>query len=170
MKAIRLGSSMWPGFEIVSAAGTCLIYWFGIQWMNAPVNPVTMGTLFTMTWYLGRFWDPLNQISNIYYDILSAMASLERIFEIMDMPAQIRDKPDAYEMPDIEGRVEFDHVTFGYDYDAGQIVLDDVNFTVAPGETVALVGPTGAGKSTVVSLISRFYDANEAACSSTATT
>jgi ATP-binding cassette subfamily B protein len=161
MKAIFIGSSMWPGFEIVSAAGTCLIYWFGVHWMNAPVDPVSMGTLFMMTWYLGRFWDPLNQISIIYYDILAAMASLERIFEIMDTPAQIKDKPGAVEMPTMRGRVEFDRVTFGYDYGEGQVVLDNVSFTVEPGRTVALVGPTGAGKSTVVSLVSRFYDANE---------
>jgi ATP-binding cassette subfamily B multidrug efflux pump len=160
MKAICLGSSMWPGFELVAAAGTCLIYWFGVHWMSAPVDPVSMGTLFTMAWYLGRFWDPLNQISNIYYDILSAMASLERIFEIMDTPAIIKDREGAYELPEIKGRVEFDHVSFGYDYDAGQVVLDDVSFTVEPGRTVALVGPTGAGKSTVVSLVSRFYDVN----------
>jgi ATP-binding cassette, subfamily B, multidrug efflux pump len=160
MKAILIGSAMWPGFEIVASTGTCLIYWFGVHWMGAPVNPVTMGTLFTMAWYLGRFWDPLNQISTIYYDILSAMASLERIFEIMDTPAIIKDKPGAYKLPEMKGRVEFDHVSFGYDFEAGQVVLDDVSFVVEPGKTVALVGPTGAGKSTVVSLVSRFYDAN----------
>lgn len=160
MKAIYVGAPFWPGFEIVASAGTCLIYWFGVQWMNTPVDPISMGTLFTMAWYLGRFWDPLNQLSNIYYAILSAMASLERIFEIMDTPAAIKDKEGAYELPGVKGRVEFDHVTFGYDYKAGQVVLDDVSFTVEPGKTVALVGPTGAGKSTVVSLVSRFYDAN----------
>jgi ATP-binding cassette, subfamily B, multidrug efflux pump len=161
MKAIFVGAPFGPGFEIVASIGTCLIYYFGVHWMNAPVNPVSMGTLFSMTWYLGRFWDPLNQISNIYNDILTAMASLERIFEIMDTPAIIKDKADAYELAKIQGRVEFENVTFGYDYDAGQVVLDNVSFTVEPGKTVALVGPTGAGKSTVVSLVSRFYDANK---------
>ena len=160
MKAIYIGAAFWPAFELVSSTGTCLIYWFGVHWLNQPVDPLTMGTLFAMTWYLGRFWDPLNQISNIYYEILSAMASMERIYEILDTPAIIRDKESAAEMPEIKGRVEFEHVTFGYDFEAGQVVLDDVSFTVEPGKTVALVGPTGAGKSTVVSLVSRFYDAN----------
>ncbi len=161
MKAIFVGSIFWPGFELVASTGTCLVYWFGVHWMNAPVDPISMGTLFSMVWYLGRFWEPLNQISNIYYEILSAMASLERIFEIMDTPAIIKDKEGCQIIPEIMGRVEFDHVTFGYDYEAGQVVLDDVSFTVEPGRTVALVGPTGAGKSTVVSLISRFYDVNQ---------
>lgn len=160
MKAIYVGAPFWPGFEIVASVGTCLIYWFGVHWMNSTVNPISIGTLFAMVWYLGRFWDPLNQISNIYYEILSAMASLERIFEIMDTPAIIKDAPGADELQEIKGRVEFEHVTFGYDFEAGQVVLDDVSFTVEPGKTVALVGPTGAGKSTVVSLVSRFYDAN----------
>ena len=160
MKAIFVGAAFGPSFEIVASAGTCLVYWFGIRWMNLPVDPISMGTLFSMVWYLGRFWEPLNQISNIYYEILAAMASLERIYEIMDTPAIIKDKEGSYELPEIKGRVEFDHVTFGYDFEAGQVVLDDVSFTVEPGKTVALVGPTGAGKSTVVSLVSRFYDVN----------
>ncbi len=160
MKAIYWGSAFGPSFEIVSSVGTCLLYYFGVQMMGLPVHAVTMGTLFSMVWYLGRFWDPLNQISNIYYEILSAMASLERIYEIMDTPAIIHDKEDAVELPPIRGEVEFRNVTFGYDYEAGQVVLDDVSFTVEPGKTIALVGPTGAGKSTVVSLVSRFFDAN----------
>lgn len=160
MRAIKIGAAFFPAFELVSSVGTCLIYYFGVKWINAPVDPISMGTLFAMTWYLGRFWDPLNQISNIYYEILSAMASLERIYEIMDTPAIIHSKEDAEKLPPITGQVTFDHVTFGYDYEDGQVVLDDVSFEVKPGMTVALVGPTGAGKSTVVSLISRFYDVN----------
>ncbi|NLG37926.1 MAG: ABC transporter ATP-binding protein [Clostridiales bacterium] len=161
MHASRINNLFGPSIEIVSVLGTCLIYYFGVRWMYGGDASLTMGTLLSMTWYAGHFWEPLNSLSNLYSQLQVAMASLERIYSIMDTPAIIKDKPDAYEMPDIEGRVEFDHVTFGYDPE--QVVLGDVSFSVEPGQTIALVGPTGAGKSTVVNLISRFYDVRKGA-------
>ena len=111
-----------------------------------------------MMWYLGRFWGPLNALSNFYNSVLSAMASMERIFEIMDTPSDIQDKEGAKDLPPITGCVTFDNVTFAYDPE--KVILKNVSFEVKPGQTIALVGPTGAGKSTVVNLISRFYDVN----------
>ena len=154
MSAIRLNLLFWPGIDFVGTVGTALVYLVGVSMMGG--GALSVGTLLAITWYLGRFWDPMNNLSNFYNQVLVAMASVERIFEIMDTPADIENKPEAYELPPIEGRVDFEHVTFGYE--PGVNVLEDVNIHVEPGQTIALVGPTGAGKSTVVNLISRFYD------------
>ncbi len=156
MRAIRINSTFWPALDLTGTLGTVLVYYFGIRMMGAQVNPLSLSSLLLILWYLGRFWEPLNTISNFYNSILSAMASMERIFEIMDTKSDIVDKPGAAELPPIEGRVDFEHVDFWYSPD--KVVLKDLSFTVQPGQTVALVGPTGAGKSTVVSLLSRFYD------------
>ena len=154
MSAIRLNLLFWPGIDFVGTVGTALVYLVGVSMMGG--GALSVGTLLAITWYLGRFWDPMNNLSNFYNQVLVAMASVERIFEIMDTPADIENKPEAYELPPIEGRVDFEHVTFGYE--PGVNVLEDVNIHVEPGQTIALVGPPGAGKSTVVNLISRFYD------------
>jgi ATP-binding cassette subfamily B protein len=156
MRAIRINSTFWPALDLTGTLGTVLVYYFGIRMMGAEVNPLSLSSLLLILWYLGRFWEPLNTISNFYNSILSAMASMERIFEIMDTKSDIVDKPGAAELPPITGRVDFEHVDFWYSPD--KVVLEDLSFTVLPGQTVALVGPTGAGKSTVVSLLSRFYD------------
>lgn len=121
------------------------------------VDGLTLADLIAILWYLGRFWEPINNMSNFYNSILAAMASVERIFEIMDTKPLVFDPTDDMpELPPIEGKIEFDQVSFGYEPD--QLVLKDVSFTVQPGQTIALVGPTGAGKSTIVNLVSRFYD------------
>ncbi len=156
MRAIRINSAFWPALDFTGTLGTVLVYYFGIRMMGQEHNPLTLSSLLLILWYLGRFWEPLNTISNFYNSILSAMASMERIFEIMDTKSDIVDKPDAEELPPIKGRVDFEHVDFWYSPD--KVVLEDLSFSVAAGQTVALVGPTGAGKSTVVSLLSRFYD------------
>ena len=156
MKAIQVNNAFWPALDITGTIGTVLVYYFGIRMMGLEHNPLSLSSLLLMLWYLGRFWVPLNTLSNFYNSILSAMASVERIFEIMDTESDIQDKPDAKELPPISGAVEFDHVDFWYNED--KVVLKDVSFKVEPGQTIALVGPTGAGKSTVVNLISRFYD------------
>ncbi|MGI6173727.1 MAG: ABC transporter ATP-binding protein [Christensenellales bacterium] len=156
MRAIQINSAFWPALDITSTVGTVLVYYFGIRFMGSATNPLTLADLLLILWYLGRFWEPLNTLSNFYNNILSAAASMERIFEIMDTKSDIQNKDGAKPLPPIEGRVEFDNVTFAYD--AEKVVLKDVSFTVQPGQTIALVGPTGAGKSTVVNLVSRFYD------------
>ena len=154
MKAIHVNNAFWPALDTTGTIGTVLVYYFGIRMMGT--GGLSLANLLLILWYLGRFWEPLNTLSNFYNNILSAMASVERIFEIMDTPSDIQDKEGAYELPPIKGDVEFDHVDFWYSPD--KVVLKDVNFSVKAGQTIALVGPTGAGKSTIVNLISRFYD------------
>lgn len=156
MRAIQINNAFWPALDITGTIGTVLVYYVGISLMGNAAAPLALADLLLMIWYLGRFWEPLNTLSNFYNNILSATASMERIFEIMDTPADVQDKPGAYDLPPIKGRVEFDHVSFYYDPD--KPVLNDVTFTAEPGQTIALVGATGAGKSTIVNLISRFYD------------
>ena len=158
MRAIYINNAFWPALDFTVTIGTVLVYYFGVKFMGAEVHPLTLANLLLMMWYLGRFWEPLNALSNFYNSVLSAMASMERIFEIMDTPSDIQDKEGAKDLPPITGRVTFDNVTFAYDPE--KVILKNVSFEVKPGQTIALVGPTGAGKSTVVNLISRFYDVN----------
>ena len=156
MRAIQINNAFWPVLDITGTIGTILVYFVGISLMGRAAAPLALADLLLIIWYLGRFWEPLNTLSNFYNNILSATASMERIFEIMDTSADVQDKPDAYDLPPIKGEVKFDHVSFYYDPE--KPVLNDVNFTAQPGQTIALVGATGAGKSTIVNLISRFYD------------
>ena len=158
MHAVAINNSFWPALDTTGTLGTVLVYYFGIRFMGSAVNPLSLANLLLILWYLGRFWEPLNVLSNFYNSLLTAMASMERIFEILDTESEIQDKPGAQPLPPIEGRVTFDDVTFAYDPE--KVVLKNVSFEVTPGQTIALVGPTGAGKSTVVNLISRFYDVN----------
>jgi len=154
MNAIYLNNAFWPMMDITGTIGTCLVYFFGVRFMGD--GGLILADLLLILWYLGRFWEPLNSLSNFYNNLLTASASMERIFEIMDTPSDIQDKPGAKPIPPIKGAVDFENVFFTYDNE--KMVLNDVSFHVKPGQTIALVGPTGAGKSTVVNLISRFYD------------
>ena len=156
MRAIHINNAFWPALDLTGTIGTVLVYYFGVKLMGEAAHPLDLANLLLILWYLGRFWEPLNALSNFYNSVLSAMASVERIFEIMDTPSDIQDKPGAQEMPPIQGSVRFENVTFSYDPE--KVVLQNVSFDVKPGQTIALVGPTGAGKSTAVNLISRFYD------------
>ena len=156
MRAVQINNSFWPALDVTGTLGTVLVSYFGVKFMGDAVHPLQLANLLLILWYLGRFWEPLNTLSNFYNSLLTAMASMERIFEIMDTEPEIKDKPDAKPLPPIEGRVTFDDVTFSYTPE--KVILKNVSFEVKPGQTIALVGPTGAGKSTVVNLISRFYD------------
>ena len=156
MRAVQINNSFWPALDVTGTLGTVLVYYFGVKFMGDAAHPLQLANLLLILWYLGRFWEPLNTLSNFYNSLLTAMASMERIFEIMDTEPEIKDKPDAKPLPPIEGRVTFDDVTFSYTPE--KVILKNVSFEVKPGQTIALVGPTGAGKSTVVNLISRFYD------------
>lgn len=117
---------------------------------------VTFGVILAMTSYAARFWQPILSLSNLYNAFINAVAYLERIFETLDEPVTITDVPDALVLPPIKGDVAFDDVTFAYD--PGRNILENLSFQVKAGESIALVGPTGAGKTTVVNLISRFYN------------
>ncbi|NLA61469.1 MAG: ABC transporter ATP-binding protein [Firmicutes bacterium] len=164
MRAIRLDQAFWPLADLVGAAGTCIVIWYGAKEYLA--GRVTLGLMLAFTNYLGKFWAPISTFSRVWSQILSAMASAERVFGILDLKTEMAESKEIVErgvlepveaetMPPIEGKVEFDHVTFGYR--AKEPVLHDVSFTVEPGETIALVGPTGAGKTTIINLLARFY-------------
>ena len=157
MKAVTINNMFWPALDMTGNIGTVLVYIFGVRFMQQ--SGLALADLLLLLWYLGRFWEPLNTLSNFYNSLLSAMASMERIFEILDTPSDIQDKEDAQPIPPIQGRVTFDHVSFTYDHE--KMILKDVSFDIPAGKTIALVGPTGAGKSTVVNLISRFYDVTD---------
>jgi len=157
MRAIKVNNVFWPSLDFASSIGVVLVYFYGIRFMQAEM--LTLGTLMAILWYLGRFWEPLNNISNFYNSILVAMASTERIFEILDTAPDIKDSPAASLMPPIKGFVDFKNVSFSYDEHTK--VLQNVNFAVKSGEIIALVGPTGAGKTTIVNLISRFYETSD---------
>ncbi|WP_099204388.1 ABC transporter ATP-binding protein [Scatolibacter rhodanostii] len=118
-----------------------------------------IGTLIAIASYAWRFWQPILQLSNLYNTFINAVAYLERIFELLDEPIQVDDEKDAIELPPITGQVTFEDVTFSYD---GKMnILEHFDLQVKKGESIALVGPTGAGKTTVVNLLSRFYNINE---------
>ncbi len=154
LKAIYVGNAVWLSSSILSQIVFTLIYIAGVYWMGDAM--VSFGVLLAMGQYVSRFWQPITNLANIYNTFINNIAYLERIFETMDEPVVVDDVPNAKELPPIRGEVIFDRVTF--EYEPGIHVLEDISFTVRPGESVALVGPTGAGKTTVVNLISRFYN------------
>ncbi|WEK53544.1 MAG: ABC transporter ATP-binding protein [Candidatus Cohnella colombiensis] len=133
---------------------TMLIYLVGLLALD-PVN-VTFGVILAMSSYAARFWQPILNLSNLYNNFINAVAYLERIFETLDEPVTVSDVPDARELPSVKGNVTFDNVTFAYD--PGINILENLMFDIKAGQSIALVGPTGAGKTTVVNLISRFYN------------
>jgi ATP-binding cassette subfamily B protein len=154
MKAVSYSTMVWPGIDIISVLVRAAIYIFGLV-IFAGGNE-TLGTIVAISSYAARFWQPIMNLGNIFNGFINNMAYLERIFEAMDEPVTVDDAPDAVEMKKMVGEVTFENVSFSYE--KGKEVLHNVSFTVKPGESVALVGPTGAGKSTIVSLISRFYN------------
>ncbi len=154
MKAIKINSAFGPGVEFISILGTVLIYWYGARLLQ--IEGVTIGVLIAFTVYLKRFWQPIVGLSNFYNQLLVAMASSERIFELIDEEPEIYNCPNAIELPPVKDVVVFDSVTF--EYDEGNPVLRNVSFKASAGETIALVGPTGSGKTTIINLLSRFYD------------
>lgn len=156
MKAVKVQFLLWPGVQNISVITTSLIYFVGVRSLG--VN-VTTGTLIAFIGYINNFWNPVINIGNFYNSLITATAYLERIFETMDVEPDIQDKAGAIEMPKIQGQVDFDEVVFRYE--AGRNILDGISFSVEKGESIALVGPTGAGKTTVINLLSRFYDVNE---------
>ncbi|WP_299741377.1 ABC transporter ATP-binding protein [uncultured Rossellomorea sp.] len=131
----------------------------GVGGVFALNGMITIGVIVIFAEYARQFTRPLNELANQYNTLLSAIAGAERVFQILDEEEEAKDEGDAVEIDSVEGKVEFQHVSFSYE--KGDQTLQDVSFTITPGETVALVGPTGAGKTTITNLLSRFYELND---------
>jgi len=156
MKAVRYNFIMWPMVDLISTITSAFVYVLGISWMTNTISKVTVGTLIAFTAYISRFWAPINTLTGFYNSLLTAISYLERIFETIDEKVEVKDAADAGIMPSIQGVVEFKDVTFSYEDNVR--ILNGVNFKANKGDTIAIVGPTGAGKTTIVNLLSRFYN------------
>lgn len=156
MRAVKFNFTMGPSVDIISSVTTAFVYVLGIRWILAPDATLTVGVLIAFTAYISRFWAPINTLASFYNSLLTAISYLERIFETIDEPVLVKDAEDAVEMPPIKGDVAFRNVSFSYE--AGHPILKNISFEAKAGDTYALVGPTGAGKSTIVNLLSRFYN------------
>ncbi len=153
--AARIASFFNPIVDVLSAVATALIVWVG----GAAVlgEQITAGVLVAFTLYINRFFEPIHDLSRRFSALQSTMAGGERIIGLLDMEVEVQDAPEAHDIPPIKGEVRFDHVSFHYPDDA-QSVLSDIDLATHPGETIALVGKTGAGKTTFVKLLARFHD------------
>lgn len=158
MHAVHIQFLLWPGVAVISTMTIAFIYYVGIMGFGG-VN-VTTGVLIAFVGYANNFWNPVINIGNFYNQLITCSAYLERIFETLDVKPEIVDSADAVDLPQIRGRVDFNDVVFRYEPD-GRNILNLLDLHVEPGSTVALVGPTGAGKTTVINLLSRFYDVSE---------
>lgn len=154
LNAVRIADGFNSVIDFCWGLGTIAMFYVGIAVLGIGVKQV--GLLVAFSSYISMFWNPIMNLSNFYNQLITNIAGAERVFEIMDTPSEITDGKEITQMPPIKGNVTFDHVSFSYDDKTS--VLSDVSFDIRPGETIALVGPTGAGKTTIVSLISRFYD------------
>ena len=158
MKAVHIQFLMWPGIQTISVMTIAFIYFVGVTGFGGV--EVSTGVLIAFVGYANNFWNPVISIGNFYNQLITCSAYLERIFETLDVQPEIRNAPDAVDLPQIEGRVDFNDVVFRYEPD-GRNILNLVDLHVEPGKTIALVGPTGAGKTTIINLLSRFYDVAE---------
>lgn len=156
LNALFCANAVNPFIDFVSRAVIAIMILYGVFWSK---DPVSFGVLLAMMQYCSRFWQPINNLSNIYNNFVNNIAYLERIFETIDEPIDVEDVPNAIDMPTITGQVIFENVTFAYEKDIP--VLHNINFTVNQGESVAIVGQTGSGKTTIINLISRFYDCTQ---------
>lgn len=159
LEASRVAAFVLPLVEIVAALAIALVVVYG--GMLVARGALQVGVLVAFTLYINRFFDPIRELSQQYTQLQRAGVAAERIFQILAMPVQIKDRPDAQALPQIAGRVEFRDVTFGYTPE--QPVLHGLNLRIEAGQTVAIVGPTGAGKSTIAGLLTRFYDVDQGA-------
>ena len=157
LRSTSLQFLLTPMVMIISNATIAILYAGAALWLRqANGEPLEVGTIIAFVSYMGYFWQPITNLANYYNQLLNGASYIERIIEFLDEPLVIEDEPDAIELPAVQGHVHFDAVTFSYD--SSKIILEDLSFEAEAGQTIALVGPTGAGKSTVVNLISRFYN------------
>lgn len=159
MKAVKVQFLLGPIVQNIATLTVALIYFLGVRGLLGV--DVSTGVLIAFVGYVNNFWNPIINIGNFYNSLVSGTVYLERIFEMMDIEPEIQDSPEAFEMPPVKGEVVFQDVHFGYS--ENQPIFENLSFHVNPGETIALVGPTGAGKSTITNLISRFYDIQDGA-------
>ena len=154
MKAMYVSNAVWLSSESLTQIVFSLLYIAGVYWLGGKM--VSFGVILAMASYVSRFWQPITNLANIYNSFVNNIAYLERIFETMDEPVEVKDVPGAEPLKALDGEVTFENVEFGYE--EGQTVLENLNLHVRAGERIALVGPTGAGKSTVINLLCRFYN------------
>lgn len=154
IQATRLFASFGSGIDVIVAVATSIVLWFSVT--EAMVGSITLGVIFGFTLYLTKFFEPIMHITMFYNTYQGAMASMERIVELLDMPLEVQESPDRTELPPIKGEVEYRDVAFGYE--PAVPVLKNINIRIEPNQTVAIVGPTGAGKSSMINLLCRFYD------------
>ena len=155
VKAIKLDNLIWPIVEMVGMFGTAMLVYVGASEVIA--GALSMGVILAFINYLWRFWGPVSALSRVYSQVLAAMASAERIFEFLDTEPEVADRPGARALPLIRGEVKLEDVRFSYDGGTRR-ALNGVSLDVEPGQTIAIVGPTGAGKTTIINLVMRFYD------------
>lgn len=155
-QASRMNAMFRPFVEMASALGGAILIWYGAYLIQGNDPAITIGVFVSFAFYLGMFWEPISRLGQVYNQLLVGMASSERIFEFLDEKPSVPEKPDAKPLKNVKGELVFEHVEFAYD--SNRKALDDINLTFEAGKTIALVGHTGSGKSTIVNLMSRFYD------------
>ena len=158
-KAVLVADIFSPTIEISFGVGSFILYFIAIGIMN--IDASSIGTLTAFAMYMGMFFGPIRNLANYYNKLITNISAAERIFEIMDTKALVKDEEGAMDMPKIKGEVSFENVSFAYPDEPDKYIIENVSFSVKPGETIALVGPTGAGKTTIVSLLSRFYNVSK---------
>ncbi len=153
-KASALNQGFGPVIEVTAAIGTFILFWYGTHLVE--MKEIQVGLLVSYAYYMGNFWDPINRLGQMYSQLLIAMASSERIFEFMDEKPTVGELGSAYELPVIKGDIQFNQIVF--EYEPGRPALKEFSLNVEAGKSIALVGHTGSGKSTLINLLSRFYD------------
>ena len=154
LEARSIKAKLSPIVEVIVAIGTCLVLWYGAR--LALAGDLSAGVLIVFLLYLGKMYKPMRDLSKMTDTVSKAMVGYERIQEVLDIESRVRDMPGARPAPKLKGQITFDHVSFSYA--DGKQVLKDVSFTIEAGQVAAIVGPSGTGKTTLVSLIPRFYD------------